>query len=47
MNQDQVGVVHQFELETWSRCASSYLDTFEELTSQMLPKLIEATGVSK
>ncbi|MFT7078317.1 MAG: 2-polyprenyl-3-methyl-5-hydroxy-6-metoxy-1,4-benzoquinol methylase, partial [Planctomycetota bacterium] len=46
MNQSEVDVIHLFESETWSRCASSYLDTFSGLTSQMLPKLIEATGVS-
>ena len=38
-------VVHQYEHETWSRCANDYLDGFAGLTRETLPLLIEAAGV--
>lgn len=36
--------VTRYELETWGRCAESYLGTFAEFTSQAIPLLLEATG---
>lgn len=37
-------VVHQFEHDTWSRCAEGYLDGFAGLTRETLPSLVEAGG---
>ncbi|MFQ5790795.1 MAG: class I SAM-dependent methyltransferase, partial [Acidobacteriota bacterium] len=38
-------VVTQYERETWSRCAESYLDTFAALTGETVPLLLEAAEV--
>jgi ubiquinone/menaquinone biosynthesis C-methylase UbiE len=38
--------VTEFERETWSRCAESYLDTFAELTRQTVPLLVENANIS-
>ena len=38
-------VVREFELETWTRCAGSYLDTFANLTNAMIPALGEAAEI--
>lgn len=35
-------VVTQYERETWSRCADSYLDTYAVLTRETVPLLTEA-----
>jgi len=35
-------VVTRYENDTWSRCADSYADTFQALTSQTLPLLMRA-----
>jgi len=40
-------VVTQYERETWSRCADSYLDTFATLTRETVPLLIEAAQVGR
>lgn len=37
--------VREFELETWTRCAESYLDTFAVLTSALIPSLREAAEI--
>lgn len=37
--------VTDYELETWGRCAESYLDTFAALTRETIPLLIDAAGV--
>ena len=39
------GAVRAFELETWTRCADSYLDTFAVLTSTLIPRLREAAEI--
>ncbi|HUF04378.1 MAG TPA: class I SAM-dependent methyltransferase [Aridibacter sp.] len=39
--------VHQFEYETWTRCAPDYLDGFSGLTRETLPMLIEAAEIEK
>jgi len=38
-------VVAEYERETWSRCADSYLDTFAELTKDTVPLLVRAVGI--
>jgi ubiquinone/menaquinone biosynthesis C-methylase UbiE len=38
-------VVTQFEHETWSRCAESYLDTFAGMTRETIPLLLEAAHI--
>ena len=38
-------VVHQYEHETWSRCAKEYLGGFAGLTQETMPLLIKAAGV--
>ena len=44
MDERSITSVHEYENETWSRCASSYLDTFSGLTNQMLGKLVDITN---
>jgi SAM-dependent methyltransferase len=39
------GTVAQYERETWSRCADSYLDTFAGLTSQTVNYLVKNAGI--
>jgi SAM-dependent methyltransferase len=46
MNQTNADAVTQYELETWGRCAEDYLDTFAGLTSEAIPLLREAAGIS-
>jgi SAM-dependent methyltransferase len=38
-------VVTQYERETWSRCAESYLDTFAALTGETVPLLTKAANI--
>lgn len=38
-------VVHQYEHETWTRCAATYLDHFAGLTGETVPLLREAAGI--
>lgn len=38
-------VVHRYEHETWTRCASSYLDHFAGLTRETVPLLQAATNI--
>jgi len=38
-------IVHQYEHETWSRCAATYLDHFAGLTRESLPMLREAANI--
>jgi SAM-dependent methyltransferase len=38
-------VVAQFERDTWSRCADSYIETFAGITGETVPLVIEAAGV--
>ena len=38
-------VVAGFELETWTRCADNYLETFAGITQEALPLLIKAGGI--
>jgi len=45
MNAIDPDVVTQFETETWSRCAESYLETFAVLTRQGAPLLIKAAKI--
>ncbi len=45
-NSPTAETVHQFEHETWSRCADDYLDGFAGLTVDSLPLLIDAAGIS-
>jgi len=40
-------VVTEFEHETWSRCAESYLDTFAGMTRQTIPLLLEAAHIGR
>ncbi len=40
-------VVTQYERETWSRCAESYIDTFAALTRETVPLLIKAANVGR
>src|SRR4029453_7084381 len=40
-------VVTQFEHETWSRCAESYLDTFAGMTRETIPLLLEAAHIRR
>lgn len=39
--------VHQYEFETWARCAADYLDGFSGLTDQTLPLLVEAAEINE
>ncbi len=45
MNDESIRSIHEYENETWSRCADTYLDTFSGLTNQMLSKLIDITNL--
>ncbi|MGB1261852.1 MAG: class I SAM-dependent methyltransferase [Cognaticolwellia sp.] len=36
--------ITQYELDTWGRCANTYIDTFVSLTSQAIPYLLDAMG---
>lgn len=38
-------VVTRYEMDTWTRCAESYADTFYVLTSQALPLLVRAAAI--
>lgn len=38
-------VVSKYELETWSRCAKRYVETFAALTGETVPLLAEAAGI--
>ncbi len=38
-------VVHQYEHETWTRCAATYLDHFAGLTRETVPLLREAADI--
>ena len=40
-------VVTQYERETWSRCAESYIDTFAVLTRETVPLVIKAANVGR
>ncbi len=46
MDDTSITSVYEYENETWSRCANSYLDTFSGLTNQMLGKLVDITDVA-
>lgn len=46
MNDEDKKFIIEYETETWSRCADSYLDTFSMLTGQMLARVIEAANVT-
>jgi SAM-dependent methyltransferase len=37
--------VSQYELETWTRCAATYLDHFADLTGETVPLLRNAVGI--
>ena len=37
--------VREYELETWTRCATSYNDTWATLTNETLPLLIRKTVI--
>lgn len=37
--------VHEFELETWTRCAGDYLKGFAGLTRETIPIVVEEAGV--
>ena len=37
--------VREYELETWTRCATSYNDTWATLTNETLPLLIRKTAI--
>lgn len=37
--------IRNYELETWTRCSESYLNTWGVLTNEMLPELIKATHI--
>ena len=39
------GAVTQYERETWSRCADSYLDTFAGLTSQTVKFIVQDASI--
>jgi SAM-dependent methyltransferase len=38
-------VVAGFELDTWARCADSYLETFAGITRETVPLLVSAGGI--
>ncbi|MHC5022448.1 MAG: class I SAM-dependent methyltransferase [Planctomycetota bacterium] len=38
-------VVHQYEHETWTRCAATYLDHFAGLTRETIPLLRDAANI--
>jgi len=38
--------VRHFERETWSRCASGYMDSFGVLTNEAIPALLDAANVA-
>jgi SAM-dependent methyltransferase len=40
-------VVHQYEHETWTRCAATYLDHFAGMTRPTVPLLREAAGIER
>jgi SAM-dependent methyltransferase len=37
--------IRNYELETWTRCSDSYLNTWGVLTNEMLPELMKATNI--
>lgn len=39
--------VDRFEHEVWSRCATSYVDTFGALSAEAIPPLLDAAGVAR
>lgn len=39
--------VHEYEHETWNRCANEYLDGFAGLTQETVPLLIDAAKISE
>ena len=43
-NQDPQAV-REYELQTWSRCAGRYPDTFATLTGELVPLLADAAGI--
>lgn len=45
MNAIDPNVVTQYEVDTWSRCAKSYLDTFAVLTRESVPLLIQTSNI--
>lgn len=45
MKDSNYDFISNYELETWTRCSSNYLDTWGELTNQMLPELIKSTNI--
>jgi SAM-dependent methyltransferase len=38
-------VVTEYELDTWSRCAEDYVDTFAGITGETVPLLMEIAGI--
>ena len=38
-------VVAKFQLETWSRCANDYLNTFAGITGDTVPLLMDAARI--
>lgn len=38
-------VVTEYELNTWSRCAEDYVDTFAGITGETVPLLMEIAGI--
>lgn len=45
MKDSNYDFITNYELETWTRCSSNYLDTWSVLTNQMLPELIKSTNI--
>jgi SAM-dependent methyltransferase len=45
MKDSNYDFIRNYELETWTRCSSSYLDTWGVLTNKMLPELVKATNI--
>ena len=44
-NEVDPDVVHQYEHETWTRCAATYLDHFAGLTRETVPLLRDTAGI--
>ncbi len=46
MEKSNYNVIRNYELETWTRCSSSYNDTWATLTNETLPLLISKANIN-
>ena len=46
MNKSNNNAIREYELDTWTRCSTSYNETWATLTSETLPLLIKKTNIN-